>query len=193
MKDLTGNKYGKLTVINRAANRGRRTYWLCKCECGNTKEVRGDHLTSGKINSCGCIVRKHGKEGTRLYNIWRSMLSRCEKENNISYKDYGARGIIVCDEWHDIDNFFSWAIDSGYNDTLTIERKDYNGNYEPSNCRWATRKEQANNRRSNHLLEYNGETHNISEWASITGIDARKIENRINKLHWSIERSLTVS
>jgi hypothetical protein len=191
MTDLTGNTYGKLTVVSRAKNKGRHIYWLCKCECGNTKEVKGDHLKSGSIKSCGCIVRKHGKEGTRLYNIWQSMLHRCENPKDKSYSDYGGRGITVCEEWHDIETFFAWAAASGYTDDLTIDRKDNNGNYEPSNCRWATRKEQANNRRSNHLLTCFGETHNIEEWAAIMNLPASKIENRINKLRWSVKRALT--
>lgn len=135
---------------------------------------------------------KHGMRHTRLYNIWRSMNQRCYNTNTINYERYGGRGIRVCDEWrHDFVAFRDWAVANGYTDNLTIDRKDANGNYNPSNCQWATYKEQANNKRSNRLLELHGVSHTLGEWASITGIKLATIWARLNK-GWSVEEALTV-
>ena len=128
---------------------------------------------------------------TRLYGIWRSMRNRCKNESNASYKWYGAKGIDVCSEWDNYGIFEQWAIDNGYNDTLTIDRIDYEKDYCPNNCRWTTWKEQENNRCNNHVIEFNGETHNVSEWAIITGISVGTLFARINNSNWPIEKALT--
>lgn len=193
--DLTGQKFGRLTVIEKAENKGKYTAWICKCECGENVIVRSDHLKSGFTKSCGCLRKKshirHGLNHTRIYKIWSHMKSRCCNQKDCHYKYYGDRGIKVCDEWlNDFEAFYNWAMSNGYDDTLTIDRIDVNGNYEPSNCRWATRKEQSNNRRSNHLLTYNNKTQTIKQWADEYNITYNKLSSRINKYNWTIERAL---
>lgn len=190
--DMTGEKIGRLTVIERAENdRQGNAQWLCECECGNTKVVRGSALRTGKTLSCGCLLSecsrermsklafKHGFTGKKIYAVYRSMIERCDKPSNSEYHNYGGRGITVCKEWReDRELFFKWALSHGYKEGLEIDRIDNDGNYEPSNCRWVTSKVNSNNMRKNVLLEYNGETHTIAEWADITGISYTKLYHR---------------
>lgn len=187
-KDIIGMKFGKLTVIksHHKINNGSE-YMECKCDCGNTKIISKNHLLSGKIKSCGCYakevntnrVRTHNLSNTRIYKCWRSMKERCSLPSCERYKNYGGRGIKVCDEWLDKENgfinFYNWAINNGYSDNLTIDRIDVNGNYKPSNCRWTTKKEQANNTTRNHYLTYNNETLTVSEWSSKLNYSYKKL------------------
>lgn len=199
-KDLTGREYGRLKVLQRAENRAGRVCWRCLCECGTIKDIPAKTLLNGTTQSCGCLQKeraseangKHRMRKTRLYEIWYGIKRRCEDQNRKAYKDYGGRGITVCPEWRNrFETFRDWALASGYQDDLTIDRIDNDGNYEPGNCRWATMKEQQNNRRNNRSLTMNGETHTESEWARITGIKVATISARL-KYGWTIEKALTV-
>ena len=131
--------------------------------------------------------RTHGMSHTRLHNIWLTMRQRCEKPRCSTYHKYGAKGIKVCEEWSSFEVFRDWAFANGYTDDLTIDRIDPCGNYEPSNCRWATQKEQQNNRTNNVLLTYQGETHCLVEWESITGIPYHILYDRYRR-KWDVDR-----
>lgn len=196
--DLTGERYGRLTVIKRAPNKGRTTIWECRCDCGNVKNVRQPDLRSGRTRSCGCIhhemmIKKntvHGLSDTRICHIWRSMKDRCSNPNNKAYCNYGGRGIQVCKEWADsLEKFYTWSIENGYEENLSIDRIDNNGNYEPDNCRWVDRKTQNKNKRSNHIIEYKGQEKLLCEWAEEYGIAYSTILRRLG-LGWSIEEAL---
>jgi len=199
MIDLTGQKFGMLSVIEKDESYKNETYWKCICDCGNIVNVRSTRLRNGRSKSCGCskgkmiseAVTKHGMSRTKLYNVWNTMRMRCYNPKSISYKNYGGRGITVCDEWKNSSKAFcDWAIKNGYKEGLSIDRINVNGNYEPDNCQWITHKEQANNTRNNHFIEYNGECHTRSEWAAITGISAETLKMREAR-GWSTERLLT--
>ena len=178
--DLTGQVYGRLTVIKRvddyiSPSGSRKVQWLCKCKCGKEVIVTGNNLRKGNSKSCGCYNREllpkinstHNASNTRLYHIWICMKDRCYNPKNKKYKDYGGRGIIICDEWiNDFEAFANWAYDNGYIENVsrgecTIDRIDVNGNYCQQNCRWVNQKVQTNNKRNNHYITYNGERHTL--------------------------------
>ena len=190
--DLTGKRFERLLVVDIDYERKtRKTYWICKCDCGNTKSVRSDSLQCGAIASCGCLKKEqdegnldrtsHGLSKTRLYTEWQAMKGRCYNKKNECYAEWGGRGIRVCEEWKDDYNaFHSWALNNGYAENLTLDRKDNNGDYSPHNCRWATNKEQSNNRSSNVLVEHNGEQCTIMQLAEMTGLDYGMLLKRHN-------------
>ena len=181
IKDLTGKRFGMLTVIEQAGHQGRLVMWHCKCDCGGERTVAGRYLREGKANSCGCKMIPHQNCDCygRLHRIWKEMKKRCYNANGKDYPIYGGRGITVCEEWKDnFPAFREWAIAHGYNDELSIDRIDSNGNYEPDNCRWADNITQSNNRRTNVYVEIDGEMHTYAEWSRITGIDRAIIRGR---------------
>lgn len=199
VNDLTGQRFGRLTVIERAENQNQRAMWKCKCDCGNETEVISANLVRGNTKSCGCLKSQvskerltiHGMVDTKLYKTWLGMKARCTNVNNKKYKNYGGRGISICPEWKkEFLNFYEWSVKSGWNKKLSIDRVNNDGNYEPSNCKWSTWKEQENNRSNNAWYEYKGETKTISQWSDIYGIPYKTIACRILKHKWDIEKSL---
>jgi len=197
-KDLTGMTFGRLTVIRRAENKGRYTAWLCQCSCGKQKIIIGRSLITGLTKSCGCLshevkltvgknIIKHGFSNTKLYKVWLSMIYRCCKDSFKGYSNYGGRGIKVCNEWlNDYLAFREWALKNGYKEGLTIERKDNEGNYEPLNCKWITRKEQQLNKRTTHNITINGVTKPMVLWSELCGFKPYTIYERL-KHGWSGE------
>ena len=189
-EDLTGQRFGRLTVIEFVPNDKPHAYWKCQCDCGNTIKTTTCSLRSGHSASCGCLNREkiiascrvHGQWNTRLYRIWDKMKTRCYNSNSKAYKDYGGRGITVCDEWkNDFKAFYDWSMANGYTDELSIDRIDVNGNYEPSNCRFADRKTQQRNRRDNIKIEYQGEKQCLVDIARLLGIRPDVLYYRYHK------------
>ncbi len=194
MKDLTGQRFGNLVVLEFAGKQGNFAMWKCRCDCGNEHIARGSNLLSGQIKSCGCGAKrnslKHGESRTRLYRIWYGIIRRTEDCSRKEYKDYGALGVRMCDEWREsYEAFRAWALANGYDDTLSIDRIESNGNYEPSNCRWATKSTQENNKRATHLLSIGGVSKTPAEWSKISGIPAYQIRRRKAK-GWDDQRAV---
>ena len=197
--DLKGKAFGRLVVLRKLDERKNgEILWLCKCDCGNTTKVRGYYLRTGHTTSCGCYhqeqvrrgITKHNGTGTPEYRVWASMIQRCEDQNCASYRDYGARGISVCPEWRN--SFPQFLQDMGPKPSAKheIDRIDNDGNYEPGNCRWATRKEQAANRRSTHRVTLHGVTKSLKDWCDTLGLDYRMVHRRVNSLGWTYEQAL---
>lgn len=197
--ELTGQRFNRLTVIKRAGTQGKSAVWLCRCDCGNECIVQSGNLRSGHTTSCGCFrkeftsanIKTHGMSRTRLYKEWRRMKERCSLKTADNYEDYGGRGITVCPEWRDsFETFLNWSMANGYQDDLTIERIDNDGPYSPENCRWATKEEQANNKRNNRLITFNGRTQTLAQWAREIGIRRDTLRKRLES-GWSLDRALT--
>lgn len=188
---MIGSKYGSLLVLSRE---GR--HCLCRCDCGQEKRVRSDHLKTGAIISCGCVGKRnsalakitHGMSNSRMFKIWLGMVDRCRNDRS---GNYGKRGISVCPRW--LNSFENFYADMGEPPSPfhSLDRKEVNGNYEPDNCRWATRTTQARNTRRNTILTFCSENKTIAEWSEITGIKPSTICFRIYKLGWDIEKALT--
>lgn len=196
-KDLSNKKFGRLTVIrlDKKASYGEWK-WLCECECGNKVSVSGRSLRRGATKSCGCLRNeavsqantKHGLSETKIYHIWEKMRARCRNDKDPAYANYGGRGICVCEEWDkDFLAFYKWSINNGYSEKLSIDRINNDGNYEPSNCRWATRKQQMNNTRTNHMLTHDGKTKTISQWADFFDVPYDLFYGRLSNNNWEID------
>jgi len=203
--DRIGQRIEKLIVIKRLANKieiaksGKksvRACWLCKCDCGNEIVVTSHSLNKallgkGGTSSCGCLLGKtikHGKCGTKAYKSWHMMLQRCTNANNAAYKSYGGRGIKVCDEWKNFMNFFA---DMGEPlEGCTLDRIDNELGYSKDNCRWATKKQQGNNRRTNLYIVFNGKKQTLSEWADELNLSRYCLRNRLLS-GWTVEKALT--
>lgn len=193
IKDLTGQKYGLLTVIGLKDTDTRKTYWVCQCECGNIKEVRSDSLLCGAIKSCGCLKRaqdkvnltknhRHKMSGTRLYSEWQGMKGRCYNPHDPRYDRWGGRGITVCDEWRDsFEAFYEWSMSHGYAEDLTIDRIDNDMGYAPDNCRWATQIEQSRNRSSNINIRIGNSTRTLTEWCEIFQVNYKNVLSRYHR------------
>lgn len=191
-----GDKINGLTMIGEPFTKEDKKRWaLFLCECGNKKEIRIDRVKSGRAQYCGCHSGMGGKGNlkygicyTRLYHAWESMKRRCTNKNSKDYKNYGGRGITICDEWKDPKAFYDWAMTNGYKENLTIDRIDNNGNYEPSNCRWVTNKVQANNKRNSRLITYEGKTQTLAQWCEDLKIPYKKIHTRLRR-GWDVKRA----
>lgn len=187
--DLTGKKFGRLTVIERSVGKVKsgkqaKVFWSCICECGNYCDVDGYRLRAGITNSCGCLftdtITKHGDSNEHLYKVWSAMKDRCNNQNCKHYKYYGGKGIRVCDEWGDYSIFKKWALSSGYYQSMTIDRIDPSKDYCPENCRWISKSENSK-RTAKNLLTVNGITKSYTEWERHIGMGKMSIE------HW-VER-----
>ena len=193
-RDLTGQKFGRLTVLRQAPDKikpsgAHSKMWECKCDCGNIKIISRSSLVSGDTVSCGCYHKehahdygkKHGLTNTKLYTKWSGIVQRCTNPNAIHYDMYGGRGITICDEWrNDFYSFYSWSIENGYKDGLTIDRIDNNKGYYPENCRWTDLETQANNTRRNHYITYNNETKTLTQWARLLNVNVETLRYRVN-------------
>lgn len=201
-KELTGQRFGRLTVVKYVGTKNRKSMWLCKCDCGEETVSSCTNLTGGGSTSCGCKRRevcssrmksrnyKHGGTNTRLFRIWTGIKTRCLDQNVSEYPRYGGRGITICDEWKEsFSSFRDWALSSGYSDELTCDRIENNKGYSPENCRWVDIKTQQNNKRTNKLLTYKDETHTVSEWERIRGFKRGLILSRL-RLGWSAEKAI---
>lgn len=187
-KDLTGMRFGRLVVLSYDhSDRYSNRYWRCICDCGNETISVGNGLLAGTTASCGCrnreIVKEvnttHGMWGTRLYKLWSGMIQRCTNPNGDHYDNYGGRGIFVCNEWNDFENFKNWALDNGYKEGLTIDRINNDDGYYPENCRWVDQITQQNNRRNNRYITWNAKTHTIAEWARLFGLSYNALWYRV--------------
>ena len=201
--DLTGNIYGRLTVLSRAESIKGRAVWDCACSCGGAKAVAASELKKGGTKSCGCLANEQRKAAAqsrchefsranlyREHKTWSGMKARCYDPENMAYPFYGGKGVKVCDEW--LASFEAFFRDMGKRPAgMTLDRKESTGDYCADNCRWGTLKEQANNRANNHYLTHNGETLTIAQWSERTGLKQRCIWNRINR-GWPIHRALSL-
>jgi hypothetical protein len=197
-QDITGQQFNYWTVSGRAGTmegKAKKALWHCACKCGTERILTGGDLRNGHSKSCGCYQKEvaskvnstHGMGRSKEYAAWSAMMTRCTNSNAVNYADYGGRGIKVCDRWKAFENFYA---DMGDANGLTLDRVDVNGDYEPNNCRWATRKEQGNNKRNNVVIEFSGERMTAMQWSERTGIGEGTIRKRI-RLGWPVERVLT--
>lgn len=202
MLDLTGKRFGRLTALYRDSSKQGKVYWICNCDCGNQTSVYASKLNIGETKSCGCIRKemlsarrkKHGFTKTTLHNAWINMKTRCNNPTHNEYERYGGRGITYCKDWEKFENFMKWSLDNGFQEIkdkngrnlLSLDRINNDGNYEPSNCKWSTRIEQARNKCSNVNYEYNGKIYCLTSLAEISAVSLDSIRRRIRS-GWSVE------
>lgn len=202
-----GKRFGRLTIIDfaHAEPPYRGWLWVCRCDCGNTRTLMVSDVKQGKTRSCGCLhdavcaekatkFKYSVKDYKRLYSIYNGIKKRCYNENESRYKDYGARGIRMCDDWlnqtNGFDNFVEWSLANHYNDEMTIDRIDVDGHYEPMNCRWIPLTEQALNKRDTLWVTYKGEHIPLRVLCDRLGVSYDTVHNRVYSLNWSIERAV---
>lgn len=201
--DITvGKKFGRLTVVSLSdrTSKNRKNYFVCRCDCGKTKDIRDDHLKSGRVVSCGCFaaenarvrMTKHGHRpglvSSRTYVCWCGMISRCKNKNVPNYKKYGGRGITICERWSKFENFLADMGECPQN--MSLDRIDNNGNYDPENCRWATVVQQQRNKRNNVFVDYLGSRRLLVEIAKELNLDYKLVIAR-HKKGWPIDRVLS--
>lgn len=197
--DLTGKRFGKL-IVRGFSHTGKygKAWWVCDCDCGAQNVViLGESLKQGRTTSCGCYrkdnMTTHGKTNTRIFRTYTDMVRRCYKPECSNYKNYGARGIRICEEWlseNGFKKFYEWAMDNGYSDDLTIDRIDVNGDYSPKNCRWITNLEQQSNKRNTRKFVLNGETLTLKELSEKTGITIPALVSRIDRRKMTLEEAI---
>lgn len=190
-----GDVFGRLTIVEIGKPPGTYRYKaICRCECGTDSLIRLDGIVAGNVVSCGCYHREvncqHGLSKSPLYGIWRKMIDRCENPNNRAFKNYGGRGISVCDRWRMLENFYA-DMHATYWPGAEIDRTNNNGNYEPDNCDWVTSARNSDNRRSARLITFNGKTQSLKRWSEESGINYGTLHTRLTKKGWSVERALT--
>ena len=194
--DLTGERFGRLTVLKRDMSQ-KRTVWICKCDCGNTKSVQSTHLRSGATTSCGCYHKErasqanktHGLTRSSLHNRWKAIRQRCNNPNDPRYKDYGGRGITLCPAWDDFEAFAKWAEENGYEPGMQLDRIDNNKGYSPDNCRWCTSAENNHNRRTTSLIDGIP----LREFADLHHLDYQTVHYRYHRLRKSGQEITTES
>lgn len=194
--DLTGQRYGRLLVVKDLGKINGKYRSECVCDCGNTTTVQNDSLRSGNTKSCGCLVKRHGGSKTRLYVVWLGMIDRCYHPSSERYKNYGGRGITVCDDWKNFHGFRKWALSTGYDEDAlrfecTLDRIDVNGNYEPSNCRWIPMSEQCQNTTRSHYIYVDGDKMTISQASKKYGINQQVLWARLETLGWDAKTAVT--
>lgn len=193
LNDLQGFQFGSLTVLKLGRSKGNGAWWICQCKCGKQKEIRSSDMVQGKVNSCGCEHKEriakanvtHGKTNTKTYSMWLAMRNRCNRVN----QDYSARGITYDKRW---DSFETFYLDMGEApEGMSLDRIDVNGNYEKSNCRWATKEQQANNTRANVFVEWQGKKQTLAQWARELSMDYDKLRSRVVRYKWSLDRAFS--
>lgn len=192
--DLCGQSFGRMTVVLEAGrDKHKNVLWKCVCECGNVSFATTHDLESGHTRSCGCLrsevttsknTRNRSTKRSNdihLYNVWAAMKQRCCNSNHARYKDYGGRGITLCNQWMDYEPFYEWAMANGYRRGLDIDRINNDAGYSPDNCRFITRQQNCRNKRDNRYITLFGTTRVLQEWCDIFGLDSKVISHRISR------------